>query len=388
MFSLISDWQNGGFGIYIHWPFCQSKCPYCDFNSHVRKTIDHQEWKNALIKELQHASQMVPGRVVNSIFFGGGTPSLMSPDTVHALINEVTKIWPTSNDIEITLEANPTSVEAPKFKQFASAGVNRVSLGVQALNNEDLKRLGRKHDVKEALQAIDIAKLNFNRVSFDLIYARQNQSLKSWENELKSALEFSIDHLSLYQLTIENGTRFAELYNRNKLTGLPDENLAAELYLATQEICQTAGLPAYEISNHAKLGAESKHNMIYWRYGDYLGVGPGAHGRITVNNNKVSTETPLFPEKWLSQVNKDGYAYKVSDTLTKHDQAEEYLMVSLRLAEGCDTERYQSLSDKPINPNKLDTLLKTSLLTKKGHMLIATDNGKLVLNAIIRELLT
>lgn len=385
---MTEDWQNGGFGIYIHWPFCMSKCPYCDFNSHVRNTIDHSVWKAALLSELQHAATLAPNRTVQSIYFGGGTPSLMEPDTIYAIINEITKLWHIGNNVEITLEANPTSVEATKFSNFKAAGVNRVSMGVQALNDIDLKRLGRLHTAKEAMQAFDIADINFERISFDLIYARQDQTLDSWVSELKFALTQAADHLSLYQLTIENGTRFGELYDLGKLKGLPDDNLAADMYAATQEICASADLNAYEISNYAKEGAESRHNMIYWRYGDYIGIGPGAHGRITLDGVKQATTTPSLPEAWLQKVQSNGHSLQLDETISKPEQAEEYLMMSLRLSEGTSLSRFQSLYGAPLKQSKINELIEQNLLTCTNDTLIATKAGRMILNAILKELLT
>lgn len=385
---MTEDWQNGGFGIYIHWPFCLSKCPYCDFNSHVRNTVDHSAWKAALLSELQHAATLTPGRNVQSIYFGGGTPSLMQPDTIAAIIDEITKLWHIGNNVEITLEANPTSVEATKFSNFKSAGINRISMGIQALNDIDLKRLGRMHTTKESMQAFDIAQKNFNRVSFDLIYARQDQTLESWQSELGFALTLAADHLSLYQLTIENGTRFGELYELGKLKGLPDDNLAADMYAVTQEICASAGLNAYEISNYAKEGAESRHNMIYWRYGDYLGIGPGAHGRITLNGTKQATTTPSLPEAWLQKVQSQGHSFQSDEVISKPEQAEEYLMMSLRLSEGTSLSRFQSLYGAPLNQIKINALVEQNLVTCRNDTLTATQSGRMILNAILKELLT
>jgi len=384
---MLEDWQNGGFGIYIHWPFCLSKCPYCDFNSHVRESVNHTVWKAALLSELRHAAQLTPDRSVQSIFFGGGTPSLMAPDTVAAIIDEVAKLWRIGNNIEITLEANPTSVESGKFADFNAAGVSRISMGIQALNDNDLRRLGRLHSTQEALQAFDIAKEYFDRVSFDLIYARQDQSLADWQSELTRALDLTVDHLSLYQLTIEHDTRFGQLYDIGKLKGLPDDDLAADMYQATNDICSNAGLNNYEVSNYARAGAESHHNMIYWRYGDYIGIGPGAHGRITVNGSKQATETPMLPEDWLQSVQTNAFAFKCVETISKSAQAEEYLMMSLRLAEGTDLERYESLSGNALNPEKIKILTKTGLLTHNNNRLIATPPGRMVLNAVLKELL-
>ncbi len=385
---MTEDWQNGGFGIYVHWPFCQSKCPYCDFNSHVRQNIDHTVWKDALLSELRHAAQLTPNRSVQSIFFGGGTPSLMAPETVGAIIDEVAKLWRIGNDVEVTLEANPTSIEAGKFAAFNTAGVNRVSMGAQALNDRDLQRLGRMHTATEAIQAFDIAKEKFKRVSFDLIYARQDQSLSDWQAELTKALNLAIDHLSLYQLTIENGTRFGELYDKGKLLGLPDDGLAADMYQATQDICATAGLNAYEISNHAKTGSESRHNLIYWRYGDYVGIGPGAHGRITHDDIKQATEAPRSPEDWLNTVQNKGSSFVITDKISKTDQAEEYLMMSLRLSEGTDLARFKTLSGYELNTNKIDDLTSLNLVQKTDDRLIATSKGRMILNSVLKELLT
>ncbi len=384
---MTEDWQQGGFGIYVHWPFCLSKCPYCDFNSHVRESVDHGPWKAALLSELRHAAKLTPNRSVQSIFFGGGTPSLMAPDTVAAIIDEVAKLWHMGNDVEVTLEANPTSVEAEKFRAFNAGGVNRLSMGIQALNDTDLRRLGRLHSTQEALQAIDIAWKYFNNVSFDLIYARQDQSLVAWQSELSRALDLAVDHLSLYQLTIENGTRFGQLYSRGKLAGLPNDDLAADMYLATNEICEKAGLPAYEVSNYARDDARSKHNLIYWRYGDYVGIGPGAHGRITVDGQKRATVAHAHPETWLDKVHKDGFAFETAEVISNTTQGEEYLMMSLRLSEGTDLDRFATLSGYRLNSGKIQNLAREGLLTLQNNRLIASPSGRMVLNAILKDLL-
>jgi len=381
------DWQQGGFGIYVHWPFCLSKCPYCDFNSHVRKAVDHNAWKDALLSELRHAARLTPNRSVQSIFFGGGTPSLMAPDTVGAIIDEVARLWHMGNAVEITLEANPTSVEAGKFAAFNLAGVNRVSMGIQALNDVDLKRLGRLHSTTEALQAFDIARKYYNRVSFDLIYARQDQSLSAWQSELARAVDLAVDHLSLYQLTIEHDTRFGQLFQRGNLNGLPNDDLAADMYLATNEICANAGLHAYEVSNYAHDTARSKHNLIYWRYGDYIGIGPGAHGRITVDGQKLATVTPALPETWLAKVQKAGFAFETTEMISQADQGAEYLMMSLRLAEGTDLGRFSALTGQRLNSEKIRNLLDQGLLIHQNNRLIASPAGRMVLNAILKELL-
>ncbi len=313
---------------------------------------------------------------------------MMSPDTVAAIINEIVKLWRVSNDIEITLEANPTSVEAGKFSDFNKAGVNRISMGIQALNDVDLKRLGRLHSTHEALQALDIARNIYNKVSFDLIYARQDQTLKSWQYELNKALDLSLDHLSLYQLTVESGTRFGQLYDRGKLSGLPHEDKAADMYQATYEICANAGLVNYEISNYARIGSQSIHTLIYWRYGDYVGIGPGAHGRITVNGVKKATTTPLMPEKWLSRVQSNGFSLETTETISRVEQSEEYLMMSLRLAEGTDLERFEKLAGRPLNRERISSLTDSGLISCNNSRLIASPAGRMILNAILKELLT
>ncbi|MDP5349468.1 MAG: radical SAM family heme chaperone HemW, partial [Paracoccaceae bacterium] len=267
---MAEDWQQGGFAIYLHWPFCQAKCPYCDFNSHVARQIDQDRWLAAYQREIDRYALTTPGRVLTSIFFGGGTPSLMNPDVVAGVLERIRQHWPQANDLEVTLEANPGSVEAGRFKAYSQAGVNRISMGIQALNDRDLQRLGRIHSTTEAMAAFDIARSHFDRVSFDLIYARQDQTLQDWKTELKQALGMAVDHLSLYQLTIEDGTAFGDRYARGKLMGLPPDDLSADMYQATQDICEDAGFLTYEVSNHARIGAESRHNRVYWRYGDYI----------------------------------------------------------------------------------------------------------------------
>jgi putative oxygen-independent coproporphyrinogen III oxidase len=293
---------SGDFGLYVHWPFCQAKCPYCDFNSHVSSGIDHQKWSSAYISEIKRVSAETGPRILRSVFFGGGTPSLMEPATVAAILDAARAAWTCANDIEITLEANPTSIEASRFQAFRDAGINRVSVGIQALNDTDLKRLGRLHTAAEARVAFDVARSTFSRVSFDLIYARQEQTPDQWRRELREALDMAADHLSLYQLTIEPGTAFADRFAKGSLRGLPSEDAAADMFDITQEMCADVGLHAYEISNHARPGAESRHNLIYWRGGDWAGIGPGAHGRLTLNGRRWSTETELAPALWLERV--------------------------------------------------------------------------------------
>jgi len=384
---LSEDWQNGGFGLYIHWPFCQSKCPYCDFNSHVADSIDQTRWIRAYSSEIQRYAAETGPRILNTIFFGGGTPSLMAPETVDAILTEVRKNWPLANDLEVTLEANPGSVEAGRFQGYAQAGVNRISMGIQSLRDSDLKRLGRLHSVSEARQAFDIARKSFDRVSFDLIYARQDQTVSDWRTELSEALSMALDHLSLYQLTIEDGTAFGDRYNAGKLRGLPEDDDAADMYLVTQEICDQAGMSAYEVSNHAQNGQESSHNLIYWRYGDYVGIGPGAHGRLTRDGQRFATETHRNPEMWLA-ASERGSGETLRSQLSAEDQAVEYLMMSLRLSEGSDIWRYQCLSGAEINTDKLSHLSDLGLVEVKDQKLRATTSGRPVLNGILRELLT
>ncbi|MEL6998405.1 MAG: radical SAM family heme chaperone HemW [Pseudomonadota bacterium] len=383
-----NDWQNAGFGVYVHWPFCLAKCPYCDFNSHVSRTVDQDAWRTALVAEASHMRLLTGPRVADTIFFGGGTPSLMPPATVAAVIEQIDCLWGLAPGAEITLEANPTSVEAAKFRDYAAAGVNRVSMGVQALDDADLKALGRMHSVAEARAAFDTARSVFDRVSFDLIYARMGQSLTSWEEELKEALALAIDHLSLYQLTIEPGTRFFDLHRSNKLA-LPEDTIAADMYALTQDITASAGLPAYEVSNHARAGAESRHNLIYWRYGDYAGIGPGAHGRITGQDGKRrATETLRDPQDWLTAVGAEENAICRTDAIPPCDQALEYAMMVLRLREGIDLDRYSALAGDPMNAIAIDRLCGSGHLDLEDGRLRATSHGTIVLNAVLSDLLT
>lgn len=379
---MAEDWKAGGFGIYIHWPFCEAKCPYCDFNSHVARTIDHQAWQQAYTDEIAKAGAETPGRVVKSIFFGGGTPSLMKPETVEAVIRDIRSTWPTVNDLEVTLEANPSSVEADRFAAYRDAGVNRVSLGVQSLIDRDLQRLGRLHTAEEARKALDIAIDTFERVSFDLIYGRQDQTLGDWEAELKTSLSLPVDHLSLYQLTIEAETAFGARYRAGKLPGLPDDDLGADLYQLTQELCNAAGMRAYEVSNHAKDGAESRHNKIYWQYGDYLGIGPGAHGRLTVNGQRYATEHTRAPGHWL-----DGNRECVREPLTQTEQAEEFLMMGLRLRDGIDRNRYRALAGRDLPQHAVSELEDQGLLEVSDSNITVTNQGFILINEILRQLL-
>lgn len=380
------DWRAGGFGIYVHWPFCAAKCPYCDFNSHVRAGIDQSRWRDALVRELRRAAAETRGRRVSSIFFGGGTPSLMPPETVAAIIDAAAAEWDLDAAAEITLEANPTSVEAERFRGYRGAGVNRLSMGIQALNDADLKALGRMHSVDEALAAFRIARRTFERVSFDLIYARQGQGLADWRRELRSALDLAADHLSLYQLTIEDGTRFGELAKRGRLRGLPDETLAADLYFATQEICDNAGSPAYETSNHAAPGAEGRHNLTYWRAGDYVGIGPGAHGRLTLEGARWATETELAPERWLAAVETGGGGTSLRERIESGDRAIELLLMGLRLSEGIDPRRFRRLAGQDLDPARLKNLSDDGYLEVAPDRVRVAAKGRPVLNAILENL--
>ncbi len=384
--ALTEDWRQGGFGLYLHWPFCEAKCPYCDFNSHVSRTIDQHAWRDAYLLELERAALETNGRVLNAVFFGGGTPSLMDPEIVADVITAIRRLWPTANDLEITLEANPSSVEAGRFRGFRDAGVNRVSMGIQALNDKDLKRLGRIHTAAEAMKAFDIARSTFDRVSFDLIYGRQDQTLSDWQAELKAALTLAIDHISLYQLTIEQGTAFGDRYAVGKLRGLPDDDLGADMYAVTQEICEKMGMPSYEVSNHARDGAQSRHNLIYWRYGDYLGIGPGAHGRLTLDGHRYATECFSNPQRWLAAA-ATGQTEKPRERLTKPDQASEFLMMGLRLKEGVDLDRYAVLAGAPLTDRKITPLMDIGMITHSGKRINVTDKGFMVLNAILAQLL-
>lgn len=384
---MIEDWRHGGFGLYLHWPFCAAKCPYCDFNSHVATTIDQKRWQSAYLTEIDRAARETEGRILNTVFFGGGTPSLMDPDLVAAILDRIRASWPLSNDLEITLEANPTSIDSGKFRAFSEAGVNRISMGMQALNDDDLRRLGRMHSVAEGRRAFDIARNQFDRVSFDLIYARQHQTLDAWGAELNEALSMAIDHLSLYQLTIEPGTVFGARHDLGKLPGLPQDESAADMYFLTQEICEKHGLPAYETSNHAHSGAESRHNLIYWRYGDYVGIGPGAHGRLTIDGRRHATETPKAPGEWLKRVKETGSGENTREALDDAEQAIEYLLFSMRLSEGLEMARFEQISGAPLDPDAIAHLEEIGMITQQQGRICATRDGRPVLNAIIRELM-
>lgn len=379
------DWEAGGFGLYLHWPFCKSKCPYCDFNSHVAEKIDPAAWKDSFRAEIVRYGAALGDRVLQTVYFGGGTPSLMPPELVDDILQTIRSQWRTVNDLEITLEANPSSVEIGRFKAFREAGVNRVSLGVQALDDVDLKALGRLHTKRDALQALEIANMTFDRVSFDLIYARQHQTLEGWQSELNEALAMAGDHLSLYQLTVEEGTAFFERASRGKLPGLPDESLSADMFDLTQELTTKAGFPAYEVSNHAIPGSESRHNMIYWRGGDYVGIGPGAHGRITTNS-RTATEAHRSPARWLKAVKENGTGETSSTVLEPQEIALEYLLMSLRTSEGLNLRRFETIAGKPLSDEKLTNLLEMSLIEIIEGQLRTTPAGRPLLNAILREL--
>ena len=379
-----------GFGLYVHWPFCLSKCPYCDFNSHVRAAVDHGRWRAALLRELDHYAADTSGRRLASIFFGGGTPSLMEPATVAAVIERAGQHWPFAADIEITLEANPTSVEAGKFAGFRSAGVNRVSLGVQALNDTDLRFLGRHHSAIEARAAIEIARRHFARYSFDLIYARPGQSAAAWSAELAEAVSLAGDHLSVYQLTIEPETVFGAAHRRGELE-VPAEDDAAALFELTQERLEAAGLPAYEISNHARPGAESRHNLTYWRYGDYVGIGPGAHGRLTIGGGKFATRQHRAPEAWLAAVEATGHATRQRDPVAAEDRLSDLMMMGLRTVEGVRRSRVLAecgrALEAALDAVRLERLTGGGFLVLDEAGLRATPAGRQRLNAVIAELL-
>ncbi|PVX28163.1 radical SAM family heme chaperone HemW [Sphingomonas pokkalii] len=368
--------------LYVHWPFCVSKCPYCDFNSHVRDAVDQARWRTALLTDLAHEAAMLPGRRLGSIFFGGGTPSLMPPETVAAIIDAAARAWTFDDGIEITLEANPSSVEAARFADIAAAGVNRVSLGLQALDDDALRFLGRAHGVEEGLAALATAQAAFRRVSFDLIYARPGQSLDAWEAELRRAIGFGTEHLSLYQLTIEPGTRFATLAAKGQLT-IPDADTGADLFETTRAITAAAGLPAYEISNHARPGAESRHNLTYWRYRDYAGIGPGAHGR----RGGLATLRHKKPENWLTAIDRNGHGMEREDRLAPVDRAIEALLMGLRIGEGVNLDRIAALADgvPPIDAAALDRIVRQGLAERSGSRLRVTDAGMPVLEAILRD---
>ena len=381
------DDRQPGFGVYVHWPFCAAKCPYCDFNSHVRhQKVDEERFAAAFAAEMASMRERTGPREVTSIFLGGGTPSLMKPQTVGAVLEAIAANWTVPADIEVTLEANPSSVEATRFRGYCDAGVNRVSLGVQALNDGDLRFLGRLHDVEQALGAIRLARETFPRLSFDLIYARPGQSMDAWEKELDEAIGYAADHLSLYQLTIEEGTRFHALHAAGKFA-MPDPDHSADLYRLTQEVTAARGLPAYEISNHARPGAESRHNLVYWRYGEYVGIGPGAHGRFLEDGHRIVTFTEKMPETWLNLVEAKGHGVIGGEVLTRSEEADEFLLMGLRLAEGIDLARYEQLSGRPLSSRRIASLQEEALVAPVGNSrLRATSAGMIVLDAVVADL--
>jgi putative oxygen-independent coproporphyrinogen III oxidase len=375
------------FGVYVHWPFCLSKCPYCDFNSHVRHGgVDQPRFLRAFEAEIAATAGRLKGRTVSTIFFGGGTPSLMEPATVAAILDAVAGHWAVANDVEVTLEANPTSVEAGRFAGYRAAGVNRVSLGVQALDDAALSALGRTHTAREALDAVAIARRIFERYSFDLIYARPGQTPAAWRAELERAIAEAAEHLSLYQLTIEPETPFAALHAAGKLA-VPDGDHARVLYDVTQEVSAAAGLPAYEISNHATPGGECRHNLVYWRYHEYAGIGPGAHGRLDIDGIRRATATEKRPETWLAQVEAEGHGLTTDEPLSRNEAADEFLLMGLRLTEGIDLGRFNALAGSPLAPEQIADLARHGLIETTGTgRLRVTPAGFPVLDAIVADL--
>lgn len=378
--------RDAGFGIYVHWPFCLSKCPYCDFNSHVRREpVDEARFVAAFEREIAHAAALAPARKVTSVFFGGGTPSLMRPASVEAILDAIGSAWAVDPDAEVTLEANPTSVEAERFRGYRGAGVNRLSIGVQALNDPDLRRLGRLHSAEEALAAVRIAASIFERYSFDLIYARPDQTPEAWKAELKAAITYAAEHLSLYQLTIEPDTWFERLHQAGNLV-IPDAEAARVLYETTQEVCEAQGFPAYEISNHARAGAESRHNLVYWRYGEYVGIGPGAHGRLVTPSGRVATASEKHPETWLARVERDGHGLVERETLSAEQQGDEFLLMGLRLREGVEPGRYEALSGRVLDEARIRGLEQDGLIARRASRLAVTPEGFPVLDAVVADL--
>lgn len=375
------------FGVYVHWPFCLSKCPYCDFNSHVRhQAIDEERFARAFASEIATTAARTGARDVTSIFLGGGTPSLMKPETVGSILDSIAAHWNVAHDVEVTLEANPTSVEATRFKGYRAAGVNRVSLGVQALDDASLKSLGRLHTAKEAMDAVAIARQSFERYSFDLIYARPDQTPQMWADELTLAISEAAEHLSLYQLTIEPETPFFGLHAAGKLK-IPEEGVARALYDVTQDVCSREGLPSYEISNHARLGAECRHNLVYWRGQEYAGIGPGAHGRLDIGGVRHAIATEKRPESWLMRVEAQGHGVVADDLLNSEERADEYLLMGLRLNEGIDPQRYRALSGRALDPERI------AILSEEGAIVVDADGrvrvtaeGFPVLDAVVADL--
>jgi oxygen-independent coproporphyrinogen-3 oxidase len=379
--------SHPNFGVYVHWPFCLSKCPYCDFNSHVRHAvIEEERFVRAFAREIATTAERIGPRTVHTIFLGGGTPSLMQPQSVSRILDAIAKHWSVAPDAEVTLEANPSSVEAARFRGYRAAGVNRVSIGVQSLDDAALKALGRLHSALEALEAVEVARATFTRMSFDLIYARPGQTVAAWRAELQRALTHAGEHLSLYQLTIEPDTPFAALHASGKLV-TPDEGTARALYDVTQELCTAAGLPAYEVSNHARPGGECRHNLIYWRGGEYAGIGPGAHGRLDIDGQRHATATERRPEAWLVQVESVGHGLVADDILLREERADEYLLMGLRLAEGIDPDRYAAIAGRPLEQEQIDKLVTLGFLeTDPRGRLRVTPAGFPVLDAVVADL--
>lgn len=378
--------SDAGFGVYVHWPYCESICPYCDFNVHLYRSVDQSTWIKAFRSEISHHARLLPGRKVDSIFFGGGTPSLMNPELVHAVISDVANAWTVTPRTEITLEANPTSVEAGRFAGYSAAGVNRISIGVQSLIDPDLKRLGRRHTAAMARQAIDIARQHFSSVSIDMIYARQHQSVEAWAGELRDALCSAVDHLSLYQLTIKPGTRFHSLARRGKLRGLPGEDMEADLLEVTDELCSRSGFPGYETSSYARPGYASVHNLIYWRYGEFAGIGPGADGRIVYNGSAHRTRAIAGPADWLRSTETTGTGVRLVESLPPDVLCQEYLIASLRLREGADLERYSAIADRKNAVPAYHGLVTDGFLEVDGRRLRATQTGRPLLDSVLGEL--
>jgi len=382
--------QCDDFGLYVHWPFCKKKCPYCDFNSHVQESVDQSLWRAAFKTELAYIAEFTKGKNLSSIFFGGGTPSLMEAQTVASILADANTHWAFDDDIEITLEANPTSIEAQKFQDFKAAGINRVSVGVQSLNDDALQFLGREHNAREAVRALEIAQKTFDRFSFDLIYARPDQTLKEWEEELSRAIDLSKGHISLYQLTIEQGTPFYIQHNRGDFK-IPETDLAADLYELTNKIMADANMPAYEVSNYAAEGHQSKHNMIYWRYDDYAGVGPGAHGRVTVDGAKYATRTHRAPDIWLERNKAQGHGYHAFEKLDAAQSFEECFMMGMRIAEGVSIEKLEHLSGKKFadifTSDKINSLAQEGLIIVTQTHIKPTQKGMQRLNSIMSYLL-
>jgi len=383
----LSGADANAFGVYVHWPFCLSKCPYCDFNSHVRHAaIDQERYARAFAREIATTAARTGAREVTSIFLGGGTPSLMQPATVGAILDAIGKYWHVADDVEVTLEANPTSVEATRFAGYRAAGVNRVSLGVQALDDGSLKMLGRLHTAQEAMDAVKIARSAFERYSFDLIYARPDQTPAMWTEELMRAISEAAEHLSLYQLTIEEGTPFFGLHAAGKLK-TPDEGLARALYDVTQDVCGKHGLAAYEISNHARPGAECRHNLVYWRGQEYAGIGPGAHGRLDIAGRRHATATDKRPETWLMRVEANGHGVMTDDELNSQERADEFLLMGLRLAEGIDPRRYAAISGRTLDPSRIALLREEgAIIVDEDGRLRVTQDGFPVLDAVVADL--